>query len=93
VKRDVLEHPDVGFALLARHWSKGYAFEAAAETVAHARGTLKLPYLHAAASPANLRSLRLLERLGFRYLRTLQFPGFSAESQLFGMELGVSAGA
>lgn len=88
VKRDALEHPDIGFALLPRYWSNGYAAEAAAETVRLARGPLMLPYLYGVVSPQNTRSIRLLERLGLRRLRSVQLPGNAKPSDIFGMELG-----
>lgn len=64
IKRDTLEHVDIGFAFLARHRGRGYAREAAAATLQHAR-TLGLGRLAAITDPANLRSIRLLEMLGF----------------------------
>jgi RimJ/RimL family protein N-acetyltransferase len=87
VRRPALDHPDVGFAYLQRFWSKGYASEAAEATLAFARDTLALPYLYGVVSPSNARSIRILERLGLRYLRPIQIPGNSSEAQVYGMEL------
>src|SRR5687768_5621821 len=38
LKKHGLEHPDLGFAFMPEHWSQGYAYEAAAATIAHTRG-------------------------------------------------------
>jgi RimJ/RimL family protein N-acetyltransferase len=69
LKRDALEHPDVGFAFLPRFRSKGYAFEAAAGVLAHARSALGLRRILAITSPGNTASIELLGRLGFRFER------------------------
>jgi RimJ/RimL family protein N-acetyltransferase len=66
VKRDTLPDPDLGFALLDEHAGHGYALEAAAAMLGHARDALKLPRLLAITSPANARSEQLLGKLGFR---------------------------
>jgi RimJ/RimL family protein N-acetyltransferase len=89
VKRDILDHPDVGFAFLQRYWSQGYASEAAAATLGFARDALKLPYVYGVVSPKNPRSIRLLERLGLQYLRPQEFQGNSSASHIYGMTLGV----
>jgi len=64
LKRDVLPDPDVGFALLAAHEGRGYAFEAASAVLADARERLGLARIVALVAPDNARSIRLLERLG-----------------------------
>jgi [ribosomal protein S5]-alanine N-acetyltransferase len=64
VKRDTLPGPDLGFAFLERHRSRGYALEAARATLAHARA-LGIERLLAIAKVDNERSARLLEKLGF----------------------------
>jgi RimJ/RimL family protein N-acetyltransferase len=69
LKRDTLPDPDIGFAFLSAHWSKGYAFEAATAVRDYARDVLKLPRLLAITNPANIASRRLLERLGLHYVR------------------------
>jgi ribosomal-protein-alanine N-acetyltransferase len=66
IKRDTLEHVDLGFAFLARHRGQGYAREAAAATLAHA-AKLRLGPIAAITVPANARSIHLLEQLGFRF--------------------------
>src|ERR1043166_8727098 len=40
LQRETLPAPDIGFAFLPAYWHKGYAFEAAAAVMKHARETL-----------------------------------------------------
>jgi ribosomal-protein-alanine N-acetyltransferase len=88
VKRDALECPDLGFAYLQRFWSRGFAAEAAGATLEHARCALKIRRVYAVVSPRNTRSIRLLERMGFRRLRPFRLPGSALESDLYETELG-----
>lgn len=83
IRRDVLPHPDLGFALLARHTGKGYAFEATSAVLAHARHAHKLDPILAITAPENSASIKLLGKLGFRYDRTLDLPGYTGPSRLF----------
>jgi RimJ/RimL family protein N-acetyltransferase len=67
LKRDELPEPDIGFAFLPAYWSQGYALESAEAVKDYARSALGLPRLLAIVSPSNESSIRLLEKLGFRY--------------------------
>jgi RimJ/RimL family protein N-acetyltransferase/protein tyrosine phosphatase (PTP) superfamily phosphohydrolase (DUF442 family) len=73
IRRDTLPDVDIGFALASAHRGEGYAFEAAAATLRYARETLRLPRVVAIVMPENTASTRLLERLGLRYERTIEF--------------------
>jgi RimJ/RimL family protein N-acetyltransferase len=74
VKRDALEHPDIGFALLQDHWAKGFAFEAAGAALAHGRGSLGLGTILGITTPGNQASIRLVGKLGLRYKRMVRVP-------------------
>ena len=67
VKREGLPDPDVGFAMLPEYWGQGYAFEAATAVISFARNGLGHSRLLAIVKPDNVRSISLVERLGFRY--------------------------
>jgi RimJ/RimL family protein N-acetyltransferase len=67
IKREALQDVDIGFAFLPRFWRKGYALEAAAAVLSHARDVVGLPRVVAILSQDNHRSLRLLGKLGFRF--------------------------
>lgn len=66
LKRDFLDCPDIGFAYLPRYRAQGYAHEAAAAVVAHARQHLGVTRLAGIAKPDNLHSIRLLTKLGLK---------------------------
>jgi RimJ/RimL family protein N-acetyltransferase len=86
LKRAFLPRPDLGYALLQRHWSQGYAVEAASATVHHARMHLKLNTLFAMTALENPSSIRILEQLGFRFGRIENFPGYATASRVFVLE-------
>jgi len=73
IRRETLPDVDIGFALAEQFRGQGYAHEAAAATLRHAREALRLPRVVAIAMPENQASTRLLERLGLRFERTIQF--------------------
>ena len=76
IKRATLDDVDLGFAFLPAFRGQGYAFEAAAATADVARDRFALRRLVGIVSPANVASIRLLEKLGMQYERTLEMtPG------------------
>jgi RimJ/RimL family protein N-acetyltransferase len=86
VRRDSLLHADLGFAFLEQHWSQGFALEACRGALGHGFGALGMTTVLAVASAANAASIRLLERLGFRYEKLVHLPPSGAESMLFTLE-------
>jgi RimJ/RimL family protein N-acetyltransferase len=87
LKRDWLADVDIGFAFLPRFWAKGYAFEAASGVLAHARDALGLKRVVAITSPENATSIRLLEKLGFRFERMARASEKEPEVRLFALDL------
>ena len=83
LKRGVLEHPDLGYALLQRHWSRGYAIEAAAATMRYASEQLGLDRILAITALENPSSMRVLEKLGFQFARIVALAGHGSPSKLF----------
>ena len=59
------ERAELGFALCRRHWGSGVVHEAASLVIEHAFTGMGLHRLEADADPRNVKSLRILERLGF----------------------------
>jgi RimJ/RimL family protein N-acetyltransferase len=92
LKRDTLEDVDVGFAFLPRYWSQGYAFEAASAVLAQGREAFGLTRIVAITSLDNAASIRLLERLGFRFERVTRLTPDGDEVKLFGCVTAVTAG-
>lgn len=86
VKRDHLEHVDLGYALLPEHMGKGYAAEASEAVMQYAREALGLTTLLAIVQPDNVASIGLLRKLGFGYERELIQDGERLE--VYGRELG-----
>jgi RimJ/RimL family protein N-acetyltransferase len=83
LKRDTLEDVDVGFAFLPRYWGQGYAFEAATAVLAQGREVFGLRRIVAITSLDNEASIRLLERLGFRFERVMRLTPEGDEVKLF----------
>ena len=65
LKRDHLEHPDLGYSFLPEHWGQGYAVEAARGVLRHAHEVLGLATVYAVTNLDNHASARVLERSGF----------------------------
>lgn len=66
VRRDSLPAADVGYAFVPRSWGQGYAREAAAASLRYAFDVLGERRLLAIVTPANERSIRVLETIGMR---------------------------
>lgn len=60
--------PQLLYALAPRFWGRGYATEAAAAVVRHAFDDLGFRRILASTDSPNLDSLRVMERLGMRFL-------------------------
>jgi RimJ/RimL family protein N-acetyltransferase len=87
LKRDALPDPDIGYALLPAHWSKGYAYEAGAAVLQLGREQFGLRRIVAIVSPGNESSKTLLRRLGMQYETTIQLPGEDHGVDLFAIEM------
>lgn len=74
IKRDNLDYPDIGFAFLAAHNGRGYGFEAATAVLHHAKTALALKHLMAIANHDNVKSIGLLEKLGFSFKKRITMP-------------------
>ncbi len=80
--RDGLEEPDLGYALLQRHWSRGYACEAAKGVLEYSR-RLGLTQVLAICAPTNMPSIKLLEKLGFWFQYEVVLPGENHEVRVY----------
>ena len=63
-----------GWRYAHRHWGRGCATEAATAVLAYGVGTLELRGIVAVAYEANVGSVRVIEKLGFEYVETLDDP-------------------
>ena len=83
VKRDGLDVPDVGYALVERAWGQGFAQEAAAAVLARAQTVLDIPTLAAITSTDNHASMAVLRKIGFTYQGLIRLPGHDEQSTYF----------
>jgi RimJ/RimL family protein N-acetyltransferase len=87
--REGLAVPDLGYAILERHWSRGYASEAARAALDYACQSLRLERVAAICAPDNLASRVVLEKLGFGLRETTRLPGEDHDVLLYVIELAV----
>lgn len=82
-KREVLDYPDIGFAFMPDHYGKGYGFEAASAVLRYANEVLQLPKVLGITLPSNMGSIRLLEKIGLKYISMVRLSGDKDELMLF----------
>lgn len=86
-KRDNLDDPDIGFAVLPDYCGKGFAGEAAIAVVEYAGSKLGIDNLTAIVSPMNAPSIGLIEKLGLTFERMITMPGDDDAICLYSMAL------
>lgn len=85
IKRAALEDVDIGYAFLPKFWSKGYAVESALAVKEQAH-SLGLRRLVAIVDPANIGSIRVLEKLGLTFEKMVRLAADDIELKLFAFE-------
>lgn len=83
LRRDTLENPDIGFAFLPEFMGRGYASEIATAILNYAKSHLNLETVLAITVPTNLKSIKLLEKIGLKYKQTIYSPEKNDELMLF----------
>ena len=83
LQRDFLPGPDIGFAFLNRHNGKGYGYESSVAVLQHGRAHLKMTSILAITALENPASIGLLGKLGFRFEKLAQLPGYAGPSRVF----------
>lgn len=82
--------PEIGYILHPDHWGRGLAYEALVALVDHGFGTCGMATITADVDPRNARSVRLLERLGFREtgraVATIEVGGEWCDSVYFALD-------
>ena len=81
--REGLEGVDIGFAFLPQYGKKGYAFEAAAQIMELALKEFGLTQINAITTPANLKSQKLLEKLGLQFVKLIHLPNDDTELMFY----------
>ncbi|UXI70067.1 GNAT family N-acetyltransferase [Tahibacter amnicola] len=87
IKRDTLADVDLGFAFLPRYRAMGFAREAAAATLVHAREDIGLRRLVAIVSPQNSASASLLCKIGFSFETRTRLSAGDHDVDLYGITL------
>jgi [ribosomal protein S5]-alanine N-acetyltransferase len=87
LKRDVLEHVDIGYALLPEFCSRGYALESATAVISYATTALGLQRVLAVVNPHNASSIRLLKKMAFEYEKMVRLADDADEIMMFGRSL------
>lgn len=64
---------EIGYRLQRKHWGHGYATEVVRKLVSHGIQTLGLKKIVAITAPENRASIRVLEKVGFRYLGEVDY--------------------
>jgi len=83
IQRDGLADIDIGFAFLPQFRGCGYGYEAALATMTYGKSTLRLKRIVGIASPDNLSSITLLEKIGLKYECMVRFPKYDDDTMLF----------
>ncbi|MFB9053200.1 GNAT family N-acetyltransferase [Formosa undariae] len=71
IKRPELEGVDIGFAFLPEYERKGFGFESASAALDLAKEKYKLNEVLGIVLPTNPNSIKLLEKLGLTYRKTV----------------------
>lgn len=86
IKRDTLDDVDLGYAYLPEYAGQGYASEAAAGVLLHAK-SLGLTRVVAITSPGNAASDAVLRRVGMRFEKMVKLTPEDTGTQLFAVDL------
>jgi RimJ/RimL family protein N-acetyltransferase len=86
IKRDSLEDVDIGFALLEKFWSQGYAVESARAVLDRGRDAHGLKRIVAITIPTNQGSISVLEKIGLKFEKTIKTGDEEEEILLFGAD-------
>ena len=81
--REGLDDVDLGYAFLAAHRGRWYGEEAAGGLLKFAREVIGLPRVSAICSPGNVASIRVLQKIGFRYQNDIRLPGETEDVSYF----------
>jgi len=76
---------EIGWVLGRPYWGHGYATEAARSAIAYTANQLDADHLISLIRPENSPSIRLAERLGETYERTIDLLG--QQAHVYGMQL------
>jgi RimJ/RimL family protein N-acetyltransferase len=73
---DEVDEVEIGYRLDKEHWGKGLATEAAGGVLAHGFDALMLESIAGIVAPRHSRSIRVLEKIGFRTFSETRYCGW-----------------
>ena len=73
---------DIGWRLSKDYWSRGFATEGAKACLEYADKNLNLPQIFAIASQINKNSIKVMDKIGMRYLRNFEHPSLIENPRL-----------
>jgi len=83
IRREELEHADIGFAYHPDFWRQGYALEGAKALMHYGQQVLGLQRIIAITSPDNTASQMLLQKLGLYEEKRILMKGKKEETVVF----------
>jgi len=87
LKRDSLDDIDLGYALLPEYVGCGYTVEAASAVLQYAFSALDKRRVVAIVASENVKSMRVLERLGMQFERLVSVDTQTAQVRLYAIAL------
>lgn len=87
VKREGLDHPDLGFAVMPEYERQGYITEASKKILEFAEKQLQLPTIYGITTQSNIAAIRVLEKQGLSFQQTVQLPQNKNEFLLYAKAL------
>lgn len=72
IKREYLQHSDIGFAFLPEYEGKGYAYEAVCTVLKDLAAKPQHDHILATTLKENTKSVKLLEKLGLKFDRVIE---------------------
>jgi len=87
IKRETLELPDIGFAMLPEYENKGYGFESSQAVLKLAKDTFNIQKIGAITLEHNINSIKLIEKLGLVYEKMVKPFDEDKELMLFAKNL------
>ena len=82
---------ELGFRLARRHWGQGYATEVGAGMLAYCMSTLRWQRIIAIIDPENHGSIRVAEKIGMVFERTIMFDGYDHPDHLYSFSRSTTA--
>ena len=86
IKRDYLDHHDIGFAFLPDSTGKGYAYEATSTVLYQLVNEQKLPRILATTIPENISSIKLLQKIGLQFEKEIEIS--NEKLHVYGADAG-----